>query len=198
MILQKATVKRAKTFAGALRYLEQNTPNGIVVTDAGVVARSPAEVRECREISDRLVTYVHNGGTVIFSFVFSSHVSPAQMNKFWQETWNLPWKFGDYHRTTFHLNRDALKLDDGVVEKLQAAYSQKAVHLKGVAREHAWYLPGTDSTTQTFVFPTAPIQNMEQTPMAFAKVGEGFVGYTGDVNQEEGTNLALMQMLGLK
>lgn len=79
---------------------------------------------------------------------------------------------------------------------LHGAYSQKTLCLKKVQREHAWYLPTEDSYTQSAVF-TPERVNQDETAVAFAPLGQGRVGYTGDVNMEVGTQMVVMRMFGL-
>lgn len=76
---------------------------------------------------------------------------------------------------------------------LDTSYSQKAVLLEGVAPENALYLPSPQSRTQSFVFPAEPVQQ-DQTPVAFIKRGDGWLGYLGDVNNETGTQKVVMEM----
>ena len=61
----------------------------------------------------------------------------------------------------------------------------------------AWYT-GTDrSVIETRVpLPGSAIDLLE-TPVAFAGVGSGWIGYAGDVNGEEGTTAVFLKMLGL-
>ncbi|KAK8066177.1 hypothetical protein PG997_012924 [Apiospora hydei] len=199
ILLEKAILKRAKTLSGALKYLDQNKPDGILVTDPGVVAPSN------REILRRLTAFAQSGGTVVFSFSFASNIRADDMDRLWQESWNLPWTMGNYNRSTFQLNTSALGTStapdsDGDIRGqslLWPEYSQKAVHLDNVARENCWYLPTGESRIESMVFPPDRVTNHSQTPVAFTRAGEGFVGYTGDVNQERGTNLVLLRMFNL-
>ncbi|KAK8047907.1 hypothetical protein PG996_015971 [Apiospora saccharicola] len=140
LLLEKAQLKRAKSLGGALKYLNENRPNGILVTDPGVIAPKN------REILGRLVAFAQSGGTVVFSFCFASNIN---------------------------------------------------LHLDGVSRENCWYLPTNDSHVESMVFPPDRIANQAQTPVAFSRVGDGYVGYTGDVNQESGTSMVLLRMFNL-
>lgn len=76
-----------------------------------------------------------------------------------------------------------------------AAYSAKAVFLQHVAPENAWYVPPPGSTSESRVFRPRPVS--AETAVAFRKVGEGWLGYTGDVNIEEETTMAVLAMMGL-
>ena len=79
---------------------------------------------------------------------------------------------------------------------LPAEYSQKAVFLKNVAKEAAVYLPSGSSRTQSLVFPPAQV-DCEQTPVVFAHIGEGWLGYVGDVNNEAESQAVVLAMCGL-
>ena len=185
----KAVIKVAKTAAEAGALLDQHpNPSGIFVADQGM-ANTKNKV-----ISQRVVKYAREGGTVVVGGVFSGFIPPPKLDKYFEEMWSLSWRFGSYHRTT-------LKLTDNASERksssLPKSYSQKAVHLKGVSRESAWYLPAEDSTIESRVFGPSPIENKSETPVAFEKAGNGWLGYTGDVNSEEGTTEVVLSMLKL-
>lgn len=64
--------------------------------------------------------------------------------------------------------------------RLQDVYSQKAVRLNDVDPGDALYLPSFGG----------------QAPVAFPAYEQGWVGYTGDVNTEEGTYQAIVAMCG--
>jgi hypothetical protein len=102
--------------------------------------------------------------------------------------------FPDYHRTTVHLNQRVQQVSKLA---LPAAYSQKAVFLKNVAPDAALYLPSMDSVTESHVFPSEPVKNREQAPVAFTAVGEGWLGYVGDANAETESDAVILAMCGL-
>ncbi|KAI3396592.1 hypothetical protein diail_12043 [Diaporthe ilicicola] len=190
-LLKHSGLKRARTARGALTYLENNTPpNGILVTDPGVA--QPA----AKELLDRVVAYARAGGTVVMSYCFSSNMRMDDMTDFWKQGWDLPWEPASYHRTDLTLNESASTLQGHQVAGLQKVYSQKALCLKNVQREHCWYLPTEDSRTQSAVFPPGRV-NQNETAVAFASIGQGRVGYTGDVNMEDGTHMVVKSMFGL-
>lgn len=191
-LLQHADLKRARTAKAALSYLDKNAaspPGGILVTDPGVA--QPGN----KALLDRVVAYARAGGTVVMSYCFSSNIRMDDLADFWRQAWGLPWAPGSYHRTDLRLNESASTLK-GQVAALDKAYSQKALCLKNVEREHAWYLPTKDSFTQSAVFAPERV-NQNETAVAFAAFGQGMVGYTGDVNMEVGTQKVVMRMFGL-
>ncbi|KAG8161169.1 hypothetical protein KVR01_009433 [Diaporthe batatas] len=193
-LMKHADLKRARTVRGALTWLNNNTaspPDGILVTDPGIA--TPA----AKELLDRVVAYARaGGGTVVMSYCFSSNMRMDDMKKFWKQAWDLPWEPASYHRTKLTLNESSSTLRGEQVAELQKVYSQKALCLKNVRREHCWYLPTEDSRIQSAVFPPDPVKQNEAA-VVFAPVGQGRVGYTGDVNMEDGTYMVVKRMFGL-
>lgn len=187
-LANRAKVQRSSNANSAARYLTNNCPSAIIITDPGVTVDSN------RKALDKLKTYVSNGGTAIFGCNFSSFITTTVMNALWHSTFNLPWEFGDYHRTTVYLNHRAATKLKVSLERLEPAYSQKAVFLKNVDPGDALYLPSAESVTQSHVFASEPV-NQEQTPVAWARFEKGWVGYVGDVNAE--SNEAVLAMCGL-
>lgn len=80
------------------------------------------------------------------------------------------------------------------MSSLPKSYSQKAVFLANVASDDAVYSPSSESVTQSAVFPPGP-SNPNQAAVAFTKVGEGWLGYLGDVNNEQGSQAVIHSML---
>jgi hypothetical protein len=76
---------------------------------------------------------------------------------------------------------------------LPASYSQKAVFLKDVSKADSLYTPTAESRTQSHVFPSQPVE-LGQTPVALSKFKHGWVGYIGDVNNEEGSQKVVMEI----
>ena len=189
-LANRAEVKRSSNSDSAVRYLANNSPSAIIITDPGITVESN------REALDKLKTYISNGGTAIFGCNFSSFIKPPDMDALWRSTFDVPWQFGDYHRTTVYLNHQAATKLKSSPEHLKPQYSQKAVFLKGVGSADALYLPSAESVTQSHVFPSGPVDK-EQTPVVWAKFEKGWIGYIGDVNAEEGSNEVILTMCGL-
>ncbi|RVX73702.1 hypothetical protein B0A52_02592 [Exophiala mesophila] len=187
-IAEKSDLKHVKSSPEALNLIEGDAkPKAIFVADAGIT------VRENHIIADRVISYARNGGTVVLGGLFSSMIGPIDLQKFFSR-WNLPWKSGTYLRTTVALNHTA----EGVPKSgLPSSYSQKAVFLAGVDSSAAWYLPTESSVVESLVFASEPITRTSETPIAFTKVGNGWLGFVGDVNGEEGTDAVVLGMLGL-
>ncbi|KAI1927667.1 hypothetical protein LOZ07_001264 [Ophidiomyces ophidiicola] len=186
----RARVVRARTTQSALNFLENNIPSAIFVTDAGLIRRKTTG------ILPKLTEYVSNGGRIIFGGHFSSFAPPLKIHPLFRKNFGLPWESASYHRTDFHLNPVAAE-NLGSSQQLASCYSQKALHLKNVGHAAAIYLPGRESRIQSLVFSPERITNLEETPTAWAKVGQGWVGYIGDVNAEEDTDTVVLSMCGV-
>jgi hypothetical protein len=183
----RATLKRASKPQQALTFLSSNTPDAIFATDPALTKAKFSAVL------DSVKSYVVNGGTVVLAGHFSSFMKPLDIGRWFSTKWGLPWESGDYHRTTVHLNSQAQALP---IQGLPSSYSQKAVFLKNVASNAAWYLPSTESRTESRVFAPASVDT-QQTPVAFGAIGSGHLGYIGDVNGEEGSTAVVLAMCGL-
>lgn len=79
---------------------------------------------------------------------------------------------------------------------LATSYNAKAVHLKGVNAEDVLYAPTEDSRVQSHVFAPTPV-NPSHVPVAYTRIGDGFLGYVGDVNAEEESTSIILSMLRL-
>ncbi|KIK71195.1 hypothetical protein GYMLUDRAFT_123763, partial [Collybiopsis luxurians FD-317 M1] len=134
--------------------------------------------------------YAKAGGTVVFGCNFSNHFSFGSAPAFFT-AWGVPWTLGDYHRTTVYLNTNGVPGMD--LSGLKVSYSAKALNLANVPPKSAVYTPNSTSLTQSHVFPSLPV-DASQTPAAYAEIGMGYMGYTGDVNAEEPTDRTIMAM----
>ncbi len=190
-IAARASIKRVKKPQAASTFLANNRPFAIIVTDPAIVSQKPA----FQSVSDQVIQYVRSGGTAVLATLFSSQVRPDDLTRWFRESWCLPWQTGDYHRTTVSLNPSCQseRLNTG---SLPQNYSQKAVFLKNVATTAAMYRPSGFSMTESHVFAAAPVDT-SQTPVVFARVDEGWLGYVGDVNNESGSQSAVLAMCGL-
>lgn len=160
----------------------------IVVIDGGL------SQKKYKNTQIKLSEYAKVGGTVILACLFSNFVSIPNFDKLCQNM-DLPWGWGDYHRTDFALNPAfAPVFGNDAFETLQQSYSMKAVHLTNVHSEAKVYVPTDSSRTQSFVFPPGKVDTA-QTPAVWQKHGQGHIAYIGDVNNETGSQALIMAML---
>lgn len=180
-------IQRARSLSEAQSYLNEHQPVAILLPDPAITLEQNSAVL------GQVRNHVQTGGLAIFSCSFSSFITPPAMDKFWKTSWDLDWKFGAYHRTDVHLNGNVPELS---TSSLPNEYSQKAVFLANVASDDSLYLPSADSVTQSRVFAPRPV-NQNEVAVAFTKVGEGWLGYIGDVNNEQGSQAVILSMLEL-
>lgn len=145
------------------------------------------------------ISWVQNGGTLIFGLRFSSSAHFGQQDSLFSD-FGLPWKTASYHGNTFNLNQNMTQISHSGLLK---QYNCKPLHLAGVSNIDALYLPSGPSHVQTAaeigMFGTAPPEDLSETPAAFGKVGRtrGWVGYVGDANEGQGTKQVILAMMGL-
>lgn len=146
------------------------------------------------DVISALVEYARAGGRVILGGSLQSFCSFPEMEDYFK-AFALQWKVAGYHRTTHHL-LSTHPLIPSFSPPLLPSYSMKSVFLKNVPDDEAIYRPGEASTTESRVFPRVPVEE-EETPIAMGRVGEGWFGWAGDVNAEEGTRRLVLGLLGL-
>ncbi|KAI1136090.1 hypothetical protein F5Y05DRAFT_123773 [Hypoxylon sp. FL0543] len=169
-ITAKAKMDRATTEKAALDMLTRNPPPSVIfVADAGAA--------HFMKVWERVIDCLRGGSTVVLAANFSSFVSEGQFKRCFGKI-GLPWERGGYHRTDVSLRPTVV--DDRLKERLLPTYSQKALYVSGVARSDVWYAGDQDEVA-----------------VAFTKVGNGMLGYVGDVNGEDGSEAVVLAMLGL-
>jgi hypothetical protein len=166
---------------------DQPKPAAILSADESLLASTRISL-----VHDAL-SYVRAGGILVFMGLFSSFSRPSDIKTLFSR-FDLPWESGDYHRSTFKLNREMTHFNKS---GLAGSYSQKALHLANVTFDDAVYLPSNDSVVESNVFGPRRVGDRTQTPAAFTKIGEGKVGYVGDVNNEDETSPLVLGMCGL-
>ncbi|KAL9047373.1 MAG: hypothetical protein Q9206_006821 [Seirophora lacunosa] len=188
-IASQASTQEAMSMAIAQLLLSTQSFKVVLVVDGGTA------VKKHNALQKQLASYATVGGTVIFCCLFPSFISPPDMSKLWKN-FNEPWASGDYHRSTFYLSQRMKNVFGSQrARSLPSEYSMKALHLAHVPVDSRVYVPLEQSRTESRVFPATAVDN-SQTPAAFHKYGDGWLGYIGDVNNESGSQALLMAMLG--
>lgn len=162
-------------------------PTTVLITTADIANKKHAL------LNSKLHQYVIAGGTVIFCGQFCNMISPPDFDEFFLDSWMKVWKFGDYHRSTYSLNPQRHpKLRDG---RLPQSYCVKAVHVKGtILPSEMVYISTEESKIQSRVFAPSSAHKPNQSPVLFTTHADGYLGYIGDVNQEEATTDVVMGM----
>ncbi|KAJ5569642.1 uncharacterized protein N7459_009072 [Penicillium hispanicum] len=187
---QKAKLLRFEQPSGIKEYLLLR-PKAVLLTDDALTWRHDNPL--CLYIWDLVLRYVRNGGTVVCMGMFPSCTRPQDIKPFFSRA-GLSWDMGDYHRTTVHLNKAHVPAN--VQPFLSESYSLKGMFLKGVDPTAAWYLPAEDSVNESIVWARERV-NTANTPVAMAKVGDGYLGFVGDCNGELGSFKVILAMCGL-
>ncbi|KAF7981539.1 hypothetical protein HWV62_33129 [Athelia sp. TMB] len=178
-LMNKAEWLQATTSREALDTLAKRKVAAVFVTDPAI-ANAP---KPHAKLAAALVTYAKNGGIVVFGGMFSSHVTTSKHDAFFKNIWGLNWKMGDYYRESFTANSSRHQVLKGRdVPGIPWNYNVKTVHLKGVVENDVVY---------------APVGDSKQIPVAYAKMGAGYVGYHGEVNGEKESTNILLTMLGM-
>ncbi|KAI5861209.1 hypothetical protein GGS23DRAFT_612188 [Durotheca rogersii] len=92
-----------------------------------------------KHISDRVVNYAGNGGTVILGGWFSSTMSPRVFSRWMEKAWNLPWRCGEVRTATVFLRDPAIGPHPNWQHALARSYHQKSTFLKNVSPTESWY-----------------------------------------------------------
>ncbi|KFH42089.1 hypothetical protein ACRE_072090 [Hapsidospora chrysogenum ATCC 11550] len=183
----KANLRRVDHPDEAIHLLSSQ-PSAVLVTDEAL------SLGENQGVWEAVLQYVRNGGTCVVMGHFSGFTKPLDYKPFFAKA-GLPWDSGSYHRTTLVLNREALSNDKAV--RLAPRYSQKALFVKNVAPQDSWYITDDASHTQSHVFAPKSANISGETAVAFASVGNGKLGYLGDVNAEEESDAVILAMCGI-
>lgn len=159
----------------AIQHLDSPHIVAVLLIDAYVVTKP-----EHTKVAQKLVSYAKNGGTVVMAGQLPSHMRPDDFNRAMKNTWGMNWQSGSYFRSTFQLNsaHDIAKRNPKLVD----SYSMKALHLVNIQAKDAVYAENLPAN---------------EAPVVYAKLGQGFVGYVGDVNSETSSETVIMAMLGV-
>lgn len=140
---------------------------------------------------------MRNGGTGVVMGQFPAFVNPQEMKPFFGQV-GLPWSAASYTRSTHVLNRESLS--DKTAACLAPQISQKALSVNNVSGASAWYIAddGYDHEDDESSRPAPKTtKTMVEAAVAFARVGEGKLGYIGDVNAEQDLNAVILAMCGI-
>ncbi|KAF3397112.1 hypothetical protein DPV78_007844 [Talaromyces pinophilus] len=168
-LADSANVKRAKSAAGAIRYLAANNPKAIIITDEGITEKENEAALQKMGRFDYL-----------FGRVF-----------------NLPWRHGDYHRTTFQAN-PSCTLPDGVgLSSMPGPYSMKVLHIKNARPQEKIFVPVSAAMTQSIALPPSHVDET-QAATTGAKIEDGYLVYCGDVNPGDELDQTILALCSLR
>ncbi|KAJ5784809.1 uncharacterized protein N7503_010021 [Penicillium pulvis] len=166
---------------------DEPMPSAILITDEGLYLNNHAH------LWDAVLNCVRQGCTAIVMKYLGQFPSRGENLKPFFSQAGLPWEEGSYLRRTSVINDAATGHD--LATKLPQSYSQRALFVKNVAYSDAWYMPDDDLETRVAGLSVDDVQG--ESPVALARVGEGRLGYVGDFNAEEETDVVILAMCGL-
>ncbi|KAJ8129494.1 hypothetical protein O1611_g4137 [Lasiodiplodia mahajangana] len=163
----------------------------IWIVDATIVRQ------EHSGLSSQVVNYVKNrGGTVILGGFFASFVRSNELDRWFRDSWGMPWRVGQYERTTVRLQDSHVGLAGSNKSSLTTSYSSKASFLQNVSPSDSLYASPLGAGGES-LFADGKVRIRAETSIAFGKCGKGWLGFTGDVNNEQGTADAVLAMMNL-
>lgn len=172
----KVEIEKATTEVRALSFLSSPHLLGVFVTDHALTDR------KYKPLLKKLVSYVGNGGCLVFGGIFSSFAKIPHIAPLFAE-FDLEWTAGDYNKDTLELNCGLNKIAD------ENAFLPPEIHLV------ALFLEGVEP--HDMVYRQMRSNNTHQTPIAFGQSKGGTVGYIGDVSGDTCTTPILLAMFNL-
>jgi len=179
-------VTLSKDVAAALSTLK---PAAVLITNPNF-----ARVQHS-ELHARVVDYVKSGGKVIYCGLYPGIIAPALLEKHFETVWGLPWKVGTFNRTVFYLvpqRPAALQHKADLAEEIE----MKAVRIKGADKKDFVYATTPDSRVEELgkaEFAHKP----DEAAVLYTTIGNGHLGYIGDVGAEDECVDIVIAMLGL-
>jgi ribonuclease HI len=173
LITSSTKMERATTQEAAMGILDQEPPPSVILLFDTAVTHQ-------RNVLERVIDRLREGATVVLTGGFSSLATEGEFNRFFAKL-GLSWERGSYTRTTVSLRSNAVS-SRYLTSHLRSSCSQKAVFVKNVERSAAWYTSSDGSG---------------EAAVALTNVGNGKLGYIGDVNEEEPSNMVVLAMCGL-
>jgi len=171
----------------ASTYLQSQRFTAVLAVDPVITQKSP-------NLRRQITTFAKTGRRIILCHFFSSFIRPTEFDRYMQTEWDLPCRFEDYHHMDFYLNQDGVNLCHE--PDLPSYYSMKAVSLKLVESPSKIYHPQETSTVQSNVFSATHIGDLSQAAVAFTRIGDGWLSYIGNVNDEGETLTLILAMIG--
>ena len=179
--LLKALVARADVAEASTTLqvpeLSPSQYSAVIVTDEAISERKYVV------ILSRVVEYARAGGIVVVGGLFSSCVNLGNLDTYFH-AWGLSWKKAGYRRSTCVLN-SATHPGFRSNGSMPTSYSMKVLSLKGVALGDVVYKRTDDEKVN------------DEGAITYTRVGNGYLGYIGDVNAEEMSTSVILAMCGL-
>jgi len=188
---KETTSKHARNAIDAIKYLENNNPKAIIVTDEGLPKA------EHKPVLDKVVSYVQNGGLVIIGFHFPSFTNFDDIDELFGKAFGLPWLSGDYTRSEIQFNPSSTA--PSAIFPMPSPFTMKALRVRNARPEEKIFVPVPvrEEETLSTALPPAYVDQTQATVVG-VKVGDGYVAYVGDVNAEKESNKIMLSLCGFR
>lgn len=163
-----------------------------------------------RRISDRLVHFARNGGTVIFEGRFGRLLRPQDLNAYFQNVWCIGWRYGAVSETWEYALNPASDLKRAMTDQhsdMPRYYRFSGLQLANVAVQDSVYLPKWPQATEKeqkgpkmvgggcMMLEHDSERWQKLSPIAFAKYGQGWIGWSGE-DAQTGYKSWMVEVLG--
>ena len=183
---QKAEIVMGLSNARVVELLPSKDLSGVFIADSSILKPENAY------LLSKLVEYSKNGGTIVFGFIFANQVSLTQFRPFFNDNWGLDWTMtGTQGSNLTRSSRNSLlkRVDDA--EKLPKSLYVDGIFLRGIAQSSAVYCAQNRSDLWK------PKEGVVMSPIVFADVEKGHVGFLGVDLSEASYRTIAYAMLGL-
>lgn len=192
----KAHVTNVFTAEDALQHLDTSDLAAVLVTDSEI------SEKRYRNVLTKLVDYTKSGRPVVFGGTFGATMLFPEFPKFFG-SWGVQWKAAAYTKDEFAYNpavNSLFKEDSRLPPSLPY---MKGVYLMDFGQENAVYLQhierddAEDDADDEFTASSNHRKQPIKSPVVYARVGKGWLGYIGFVNAEEVETDVVLAMLRL-
>ena len=184
----KYTTTHKSNTDDAYNYLLTTKPSAIFV-DGGIV------FKQNRHLQQLLARYASSGGTIVLSSLFYSNSTEDMMINLVDlfGRFGLCWELGSGHRGAYKLN-EVVKPTFGSdnFATLEKRYSMRCIQLLDTPIFSRVYTPAARPAISDLFSPyeTGP------SPAIFARYGQGFFGFIGDLQNQKGSQSLTLAMIG--
>ncbi|KAF8475074.1 hypothetical protein BDZ91DRAFT_845249 [Kalaharituber pfeilii] len=201
---KKARIIFVTTEAEALKHLTETKLQAVLLADAVIINDSKKHPLLVKEV----VNYAKRGGRVVMCSILASNARFPELKAFMKRELGLPWEFGEYGGQQLYLNPAGVNLCHypGLIGTIYT----KFVCLSNV--EPASSIMDTkvspchreddeddddDEDEDDYRAPGRDYIESYTTGIAFTRFHDGWVGFSGDVNSLEVSDVAILAMVGL-
>ena len=142
-------------------------------------------------LADAIVDFTKAGGTTVFAVAFAKFANRDNLNHYFEETWNLPWRYGYKGRMDLSLNQKSTFAPLAYEMNVEGPdeMETEVTSLSGSARqERVYFAEASYKDQESRRLPAS-------SPVVFRKYGKGHIGYVGDHDCDEALQEIVLAML---